>query len=170
MPYQVTKKKRKTSLRNTHHRENEQEIEARENNRLALAKSIKGVVAEFPPKVGQVNEDSVTKVGLLSKIMVELKKQVEELESKHVPSTTHEVLEEQSKATFEAVARISKGEKLYTKTVEAISAISKGILEDETREKIKENAWQYDEKITVAKAEMKKLLLKEKVTKMAEIK
>ena len=43
-------------------------------------------------------------------------------------------------------------------------------MEDETGEKIKENAWQANEKITAAKAEMKKFLFKEKVKNMAEIK
>ena len=44
------------------------------------------------------------------------------------------------------------------------------LLEDETGEKIKKNAWQVDEKITKEKEEMKKLQLIEKVTKIMEIK
>ena len=128
------------------------------------------MIAKFPLEAGQEYEDSITRVGCLSKIMVELKKQVEELQEKHVPSTPLEVLEEWIKVVTKAIARIRKGEKLCTEVVESISAMWESLLEDETREKIKENAWQYDEKITVAKAEMKKLLLKEKVTKMAEIK
>ena len=44
------------------------------------------------------------------------------------------------------------------------------LLEDETRKNIKENMWRADEKITTAKAEMKKLSLKEKVKKMVDTK
>ena len=54
--------------------------------------------------------------------------------------------------------------------MEVISTMWEALLEDETREKIKEIVRQADEKITAAKAEMKKLSLKEKVTKMVEIK
>ena len=66
--------------------------------------------------------------------------------------------------------RIRKGEKLCTEEVEAILAMWEVLLEDDTGENIKENVQQAGEKITTVKEEMKKLLLKEKVTKMAEIK
>ena len=61
---------------------------------LALVEAIKSVVAEFPPKEGQEDEDSVTRVFRLSKTMVKLKKQVEELQSKKVPRTPPKVFEE----------------------------------------------------------------------------
>ena len=66
--------------------------------------------------------------------------------------------------------KICDGEKLYTKVVESISTIWEVLLEDDTGDKIKEDAQQADQKITTAKAEMKKLSLQEKVTKMDEIK
>ena len=102
--------------------------------------------------------------------MVELKKQVEELQEKHVLRTPPEVLEERSKATSEAVVRIRKGEKICTETVEAIFAMWESLLEDDIVEKIREDAWKANEKIIVVKTEMKKFPLKDKVTKMAEIK
>ena len=71
---------------------------------------------------------------------------------------------------LEVVARIRKGEKLCTKAVEFIPMMREVLLEDETREKIKESGRQVDEKITRAKLEMKKLSLKERVTKIVEIK
>ena len=66
--------------------------------------------------------------------------------------------------------KICDGEKLYTKVVESISTIWEVLLEDETREKIKTDVQQADQKITAVKAEMEKLSLQEKVTKMDEIK
>ena len=92
--YQETKQIRNATMRKTLLREKEQKIEAREQSRLALAESIKGAVVEFPLEAGQEDEDSVTRVGHLSKIMVELKKKVEELQEKKVLSTPREVLEE----------------------------------------------------------------------------
>ena len=49
-----------------------------------------------------------------------MKKQVQELQAKKILSTPHEVLEEQKKSTSEAVAKITKGEKLYAEAVEFI--------------------------------------------------
>ena len=69
-----------------------------------------------------------------------MKKRVEELQARKVPSIPHEVLEERSKATFEAVTKVCDGEKLYTKIVEVISTIWEALLEDEAREKIKADA------------------------------
>ena len=74
--YQATKKKRKDTACKTLLREKEKEIEAREQSRLALTKSIKSMVTKFPPEAGQEDEYSVARVGCLSKIMVKLKKQV----------------------------------------------------------------------------------------------
>ena len=71
--------------------------------------------------------------------MVELKKQVEELHEKKVPSTPSKVLEERSKASSEAVARIRKGEKLSTEAIEVVSMKWEALLEDKSREKVKEN-------------------------------
>ena len=102
--------------------------------------------------------------------MVELKKQVEDLQEKDILSTPPKVLEERSKVVLEAEERIRQGETICTKEVEAISAMWEAFLEDETREKIKENAQKADEKIIATRVEMKKLSFKEKVTKMVEIK
>ena len=71
---------------------------------------------------------------------MELKKQVEDIQEKQVPRTPPEVLEEHNKATSEAIARISKGEKLCTKEMEVISTMWEALLEDETVEKINEDA------------------------------
>ena len=106
----------------------------------------------------------------MSWIVVYLKKQVEELQARQVPSTPPEVLEERNKAASEAIVKICEGEKLCTKVVEFVSTIWEELLEDVIGEKIKADAQQADQKITTAKAEMKKLSLQEKVTKMDEIK
>ena len=80
------------------------------------------------------------------------------------------MLEECSKALLAVEERIRQGETIYTKAMEVVFAMWEVLLEDETRENIKENAWQVDEKITAVKSEMKKFLLKENLTKIAEIK
>ena len=48
---------------------------------------------------------------------MELKKQVEEIQSRKVPSTPPEVLEERNKAMSEAIAKICDQEKLCTKEI-----------------------------------------------------
>ena len=48
--------------------EKEQEILTCEKNRLALAKTIKSVIEEFPPKASQEDEDSTAKVARLMHI------------------------------------------------------------------------------------------------------
>ena len=47
--------------------------------------------------------------------------------------------EECNKAVYDAVGKISEGEKLYTKVVESVSTIWEVLLEDETGENIREN-------------------------------
>ena len=66
----------------------------------------------------------------------------------------------------EATGKITKGETLYSKAVKTIYMIWEALLEDETTEGIRESTLQADEKISAAKAEMKKLPFQEKVTKM----
>ena len=80
------------------------------------------------------------------------------------------MLEEHKKTTFEAVERIRQGEKLCTEAVEAFSAMWELLLEDETVEKINEDAQKDDLKITAVKADMKKLPIKYRITKVAELK
>ena len=80
------------------------------------------------------------------------------------------MLEERNKAASEAVAKIYDRKNLCTKAAEVISTIWEALLEYEMGEKIKADAQQVDKKISTAKVEMKKISLKEKVTKMAEIK
>ena len=106
----------------------------------------------------------------MSRIVSELKNQVEELQDRKVPSTPPKVLEEWSRAGSEAFGNIGEGDKIWTKVVESISMIWESLLEDDTGEKIKENAWQADNKITMTNPKMKKLPLKEKVTNIVEIK
>ena len=94
------------------------------------------MIVEFPLEAGQEDEYLVTKVGQLSMMVGDPRKQVEKLQMKKVPSTPPKVLEERSKAASEAVVRISKGEKLCTEEIEAIFAMWEALLEDETMEKI----------------------------------
>ena len=92
-------------------------------------------------------------------IVVELKKQFEELQARKVPRKLPDMLEESNKVASEAVAKISDREKLCTKVAEVISTIWEELLEDDTREKIKVNAQKAYQKITAVKAEMTKLSL-----------
>ena len=47
-----------------------------------------------------------------------MKKHVQDLQAKKIPSKCPEVLEEQRKSTSESVAKITEGEKLYAEAVE----------------------------------------------------
>ena len=80
------------------------------------------------------------------------------------------MLEEHRKTTSEAVERIRQGEKLCTEAVEAVSTMWELLLDDEAIEKIKEDARETNLKITAVKVDMKKLSLKEKAGKIAELK
>ena len=79
MAYQATKKQRKEKIHKVLLREKEQEIEACEQSRLALAKAIKSVVAKFLMEEGQEDKDAVVKVGRLSWIGTDLRKHLEDL-------------------------------------------------------------------------------------------
>ena len=79
------------------------------------------------------------------------------------------MLEERRNAVSEAVARRSKGKKLFIEEVEAVSAMWEVLMEDETVEKIKEDVWQADLKIDVVKEDMKKLSIKEKIANFVEL-
>ena len=73
------------------------------------------------------------------------------MQVRKVPSTPAKVLEESKKVAYEVVGKISEGEKIYTKVVEVVSTIREALLEDETRENIKEDARQDEDKIKAAK-------------------
>ena len=119
---------------------------------------------------GQEDEDTTAKVGQLSRITTDLRKQLKELKAQQQPSTRPEVLKEHRKTIFEDVERIKQGEKLYTEVVDVVSATWELLLEDEAVEKTKEDAWQDDLKIIAVKADMKKLSIKEKIAKVVELK
>ena len=76
-------------------------------------------------------------------------------------------LKERRRVAYEAAGKITEGETLYAKEVDIVSMIWEVLLEDETTENIRESMRQEDEKIGIAKAEMKKLPFQEKVIKMA---
>ena len=79
--YQSTKNKRKEKECKVQLRENEQEIEGHEQTRLALMEAIKSAVTEFLVEEGHENEDAAAKVSWLSWIAMDLRKQVEELQT-----------------------------------------------------------------------------------------
>ena len=60
--YQETKQQRKAKQHKALLKEKEQEIEVCKHSRVALAEAIKAAVADFPPKEGQEDEDSTSKV------------------------------------------------------------------------------------------------------------
>ena len=87
-----------------------------------------------------------------------------------MPSTPLEVLEERRRATSEAAEKIKEGEALCTKEADVVATIWGALLEDETTKNIRQSAREADEKISTAKAKMRKLPLQQKVTKNLEIK
>ena len=128
--YQETKKKRKDKECKTLLREKQQEIEAREQIELTHVESIKEAVTEFPLKEGQEDADIDANVACMSQIATDLRKQVEELQPRKIPSTPLEVLEEHNKIVSKVVARINQGEKICTEAIESIFAMWKALLED----------------------------------------
>ena len=70
---------------------------------------------------------------------------------------------------FDAAKKIREGETLCTKATDVVATIWGALLEDETTEINKQSAREADEKISAAKAEMRKLPLQQKVVKNAEI-
>ena len=87
-----------------------------------------------------------------------------------IPRTPHEVLEERNKAVYKDVEMIRRGETMYTEAVEIVSMMWEALLDAETKDKIKEDAQQADEKITTLKADMKNMLIKERSAKVTELK
>ena len=95
---------------------------------------------------------------------------MEELQAGQMPSTPPKVLEERRRASSEAAEKIRQGETLCMKVTDVVATIWGVLLEDETTKNIRQSTREADEKISTAKAKMKKLPLQEKVTKNAEIK
>ena len=95
---------------------------------------------------------------------------MEEQKEQQIPSTPPEVLEVRKKTTFEAVDQIKQGKKLCTKAIDATSTNWELLLEDETTEKFVEDTLQAELKITAVKTDMKKLPIKEKITKVVKLK
>ena len=79
LAYQATKQTRKEKTHKALLHVKEQEIEVCEQRKIALAKAIKNTVVEFPLEEGQEDVDTTTKVAQLSRIAIDLRKQVEEL-------------------------------------------------------------------------------------------
>ena len=123
-------------------REKQQEIEVQEQSRLALAEAIKSAVAKFPVEEGHEDEDAVAKVGQVSRIAVDLRRQVDELKAQQQQRTPPEAIEEYRKTTSEAIDRIKEGEKICKKVIEAILTTWELLLEDETTPKFIEGARQ----------------------------
>ena len=90
--YQAAKNTRKEKERKVLLKEKDQDIEACEQSRLTLEESIKSAVEKFLIEEGQEYEDSTAKVGQLSWIAMEIRKQVEEIHARQIPSTPLEVL------------------------------------------------------------------------------
>ena len=87
----------------------------------------------------------------MSCIAVELKKQVEEMQERQIPSTPPKVLEERRRAASEDARKITEGETLCAKVVGAASMLWEALLEYETIENIRESSRQEDVKINASK-------------------
>ena len=79
LAYQATKNTRKEKGCKVLINVKDREIKAHEHSQLTLEESIKRSIVEFPPEEGQEDEDWTAKVGWLLWIVMELKKQVEEI-------------------------------------------------------------------------------------------
>ena len=119
---------------------------------------------------GQEDVDAAAKVDRLSRFATYLREQVEELKEQQQPSTPPEVIEERRKTTSEAIEWIKQGEKLCTETIYIVSAVWELFLKYEAMEKIKEDAWKDDLKISAVKEYMKTMPMKEKITRGTELK
>ena len=80
--------------------------------------------------------DTIAKVTLLSRIVTDLKKQVEELRAQQRLSTPPKVIEACQKTTSEAVDRIKEVEKLCKEAIGKVSVAWELLMEDEKVEKI----------------------------------
>ena len=85
-----------------------------------MDEAINNKVAEFPKEEGQEEIDAAAKVAHLSKIAVDLKKQVEDIKAQQRLSMPLEVLEVHQKKTSEVVDRI-KREKLCKEAIDQVS-------------------------------------------------
>ena len=71
---------------------------------------------------------------------------------------------------FESTGKIKQGKTLFAKEIEDVFMVWEALMEDTTIESIRENRRTTKEKIAIDKTNMKKLVFKEKVSKMTEIK
>ena len=100
-----------------------------------LQESISSRVTNFSIDEGKEDVYATTKVSQLSRIAMDLRKQVEKLKAQQIPRTPPEVLKEHRKKSSEDVDQINPGEKLYNEAVDTVSMVWEFLLEVETTEK-----------------------------------
>ena len=100
----------------------------------------------------------------------DLKKQVQELKTNQQLSTPPKVVQKRKQSSYEVVGRLREAEKICTEAVETITIVWGELIEDETVEKLAEQARQVELHVLVVKTTIKKLPTKEKIAKGAELK
>ena len=78
----------------------------------------------------------------LSKLAVDMKKQVLELNTNQQLITPPEFMQQRQQSAYQAVGRIREAEKICTKVMEIISVVWEQLIEDETTYRLAEQAWQ----------------------------
>ena len=102
--------------------------------------SIRISIAAFPPKAGYEYEDSPANVTRITKIVQDLRQQVEELQARQMPSTPLEVLEERRRVGSKAVEKIREEKELCAKATDVVATIWGALLKDETNKEIRKSA------------------------------
>ena len=92
------------------------------------------------------------------------------MKAQQQPRTPTKVLAKQIPTTSKVVGRIKEGEKLCIEVFDVVSTMWGFLLEDETTAKFADEACQAELKIAMVKGDMKKLPLKYKVSKVADMK
>ena len=111
-----------------------------------------------------------TKVFRVGEVTENLCKQVTELESKMMPSTPLEVLEERKKATTEAVQNMEEVKVLCAKAVEKVSQPWESLIDNIELEQVTEQLHTAEVDFTQLKNEVKKLSVIEKMVRVADMK
>ena len=106
----------------------------------------------------------------LAEILEDLCNRVMELESKMMPNTSPQVLEEQKKAATKDVQKIVEAKELYAKVVKQVSQSWESLINDKELEQVTEKFHTTEEEFNKLKNDLKKLSRVEKMDKVSDMK
>ena len=106
----------------------------------------------------------------LSKLVTEMKKWVQESNTNQQPSMPHKVVQQRKQSTYQAIGQLREAKKICTKAVETIATVWEKLIEDETADQLAKQAQKEEQQVVAVKAEIKKLQVKENISKGAELK